>query len=93
MVQFSFAIAEAQVKAANGQIALADESLMRIIAETKKAGFVGYELEARLVLAEIQLRSARTATAQARLLAVEKDARTKGFWLIAHKAGTLFVEP
>ena len=89
MVQFSFAIAEAQVKAANGQIASADESLTRIIAETKKDGFVGYELEARLALAEIQLRSARTATAQARLAAVEKDARTKGFLLIAHKAGSL----
>jgi tetratricopeptide (TPR) repeat protein len=89
MVQFSFAIAEAQVKAANGQIASADESLTRIIAETKKAGFVGYELEARLALAEIQLRSARTATAQARLAAVEKDARSKGFLLIAHKAAIL----
>jgi len=93
MVKFAFAIAEAQAKAANGQVAPAAEGLTRIVVETKQSGFVGYEFEARLALAEVQLRSAQTATARARLALVEKDARDRGFLLIARKAGSLEGRP
>lgn len=89
MVQFAFAIAEAQAKAANGQAAPATESLTRVIAETRKFGFLGYGLEARLALAEIQLKLAKGAKARDRLAEIERDARTQGFLLIARKAGSL----
>jgi hypothetical protein len=89
IVQIAFAIADAQAKAANGRVAPATESLTRIIAETKESGFLGYELEARLALAEVQSGPAKTTASPARVAALEKDARAKDFLLIAHKAGSL----
>ena len=86
MVQFAFAIVEAQVRAVNGQVAPAKDSLARIITETKKSGFFGYQLEARLALAEIELKSAKTASVHFHLKALERDARERGFLLIANKA-------
>jgi DNA-binding winged helix-turn-helix (wHTH) protein/tetratricopeptide (TPR) repeat protein/TolB-like protein len=86
MVQFAFAIVEAQVRAANGQVSPAKDSLTRIIAETKKSGFVGYQLEARLAFAEIELKSAKNVGARAHLKALERDARERGFLLIANRA-------
>jgi hypothetical protein len=46
-------------------------------------------LEARLALAEIQLKLAKGAKARDRLAEIERDARTQGFLLIARKAGSL----
>ena len=93
MVQFAFAIVEAQARAANGQTTPATESLMRTIAETRKFGFLGYGLEARLALAEIQLKLAKSAKAHDRLAEIERDAQTRGFQLIARKAGSLRAQP
>jgi DNA-binding winged helix-turn-helix (wHTH) protein/tetratricopeptide (TPR) repeat protein len=91
MVQLSYAIVEGQVRAANGQAAPAIENLTRIIAETKKSGFYGYHLEARLALAEVELQSGKAASAHAHLKTLEQEARERGFLLIAKKAATLFV--
>jgi predicted negative regulator of RcsB-dependent stress response len=91
MVQLGYAIVEGQVRAENGQVAPAIENLTRIIAETKKSGFYGYQLKARLALAEVEWQSGKAATAHAHLKTLQQEARERGFLLIADKAANLFV--
>ena len=55
-------------------------------AEAARFHLAGAELEARLALGEIEVKSGHTASGQARLLALEKDAGAKGFLLVARKA-------
>jgi hypothetical protein len=61
------------------------------LAEAKEDGFVRYELEARLVLGEIELKSANPLVGRTGLTAVEKDADAKGFYLIARKAANMHI--
>jgi hypothetical protein len=49
-------------------------------------GFVGIELDAQLALAQLATRSEPAAKAREKLRILEKDARAKGFDLIACKA-------
>jgi hypothetical protein len=51
-------------------------------------GYASYAFEARLALGEIEMKSGHTAAGRARLVALERDARRKGFLLIAGKAVT-----
>jgi hypothetical protein len=51
-----------------------------------KHGFVPEQLEARLALGEIEMKSGASDAGRARLAALEKDAQAKGFLLIARKA-------
>jgi hypothetical protein len=48
-------------------------------------GFVSYEFEARLALAEIEMRSGRTSIARAHLQDLEKETAAKGLGCIAHQ--------
>jgi hypothetical protein len=54
-----------------------------------RSGYVGYQLECRLALEEIELTSGKSAASRARLERLQKDAKEKGFDLIARKAATL----
>jgi hypothetical protein len=84
------AIAVARVDAAAGgpPAARVSETLAAAVAEAAGMGHVALELEARLALAEVEARRdrrlARDDAAQ-----VERDARAKGFGLIATKAAAL----
>ena len=49
---------------------------------------MGIELDARLVLAEIEMKSGQTTAGRAHLTAVEADARAKGYNLVARNAAT-----
>jgi tetratricopeptide (TPR) repeat protein len=60
--------------------------LEAIIAQAKGYGCVASEFEARLALAEVEIRSAHAASGRARLAQIEKDSAAKGFLLIANKA-------
>jgi len=64
----------------------ATRSLQSIIAETGRQGFLGYQFEARLALARIQLKEARGGGARGTLEKLEKDARAVGFEAIALRA-------
>jgi tetratricopeptide (TPR) repeat protein/TolB-like protein len=66
--------------------AAAGRSLEATLAEATRLGFVPYQYQARLALAEIELKAGHSAAGRARLVALEKDARAKGFLLIAQKA-------
>ncbi len=91
-VQFAVEITAARVLAASGNRSDATQgakSLDATIARARRLGFLGYEFEARLALAEIEMKSGSTAAGRAHLGALEKEARAKGFDRVARKAGTL----
>jgi hypothetical protein len=56
--------------------------------KARKAGYLGDELEIRLALEEIS-KSSRSAAARSRREQLERDAKNKGFDLIARKAAAL----
>ncbi len=81
-------ITRARILAASGKpsdVTRAIKNLKAIVAETAGSG----QLEARLALGEIELRSENPAAGRATLQALEKDATAKGFLLIARKAAAL----
>jgi ATP/maltotriose-dependent transcriptional regulator MalT len=82
-------ITAARVRAASGSRAdkaEAAKSLGEVAKEATKIGFANYGLEARLALGECELQAGNSTQGRADLKAVEKDARNKGFALIAGKA-------
>jgi len=88
-VRFSAAITGARVRAASGKrsdLAEATKSLEATLAQAMKSGFAGYQLEARLALGEIEMKSGNPSAGRDRLEALEKEAKAKGFGLIARKA-------
>jgi eukaryotic-like serine/threonine-protein kinase len=80
------AITVAEVAGASGRTATATQALERTMAEARKLGFRGMEFAARLALGEIEIKHGRADAGQARLEALEKEAREKQFLLIARKA-------
>lgn len=76
----------ASVRAANGGMREASGKLISSIAECRKYGYLGGELEARLALGELELRMGKVSEGRAHLFTLEKDATAKGFKLIAAKA-------
>jgi eukaryotic-like serine/threonine-protein kinase len=86
--RFLFGIADARVQAAVGRLDEARQSLKTVIAETTKDRNLRYELEARLALCEVEAKT-DPATARAYAKALEEQARSKGFGLIARKALTI----
>jgi eukaryotic-like serine/threonine-protein kinase len=63
-------------------------ALSKTSVEAGKLGYVGIQLQARLALGEIEMKSGKRILGRNHLEAVEKDAAAKGFFLIAHQAST-----
>jgi DNA-binding winged helix-turn-helix (wHTH) protein/tetratricopeptide (TPR) repeat protein len=86
--RFIFEITNARVLAASGKPNEARKILRAQLAEATQHHYVHYGLEARLALCEVE---ARTDPAAARLHGkiLEKEARRKGFGMIARKAQAL----
>jgi serine/threonine protein kinase/tetratricopeptide (TPR) repeat protein len=84
--RLDYEVAAARILAASGHPTEAKKKLEATLSEAAKYGFVGSQLEARLALGEIDMRSGGLAAGGARLAALEKDAQAKGFLLIAHRA-------
>ena len=85
-VRLKTQIIAAQVLSAAGSPDVASKNLRLAIKDAQKAGFFIRQLEASLALAEIEAKSGKKTEARALLQSVEKDARGKGFLLIARKA-------
>jgi eukaryotic-like serine/threonine-protein kinase len=64
----------------------ARKDLVAIIAKSREMGYRGIELDARLALAEIEMKARQMAAGRAQLAAIETDAKAKGYNLIARKA-------
>jgi TolB-like protein/Tfp pilus assembly protein PilF/predicted Ser/Thr protein kinase len=86
------AIAGARVEAASNdqqRIAEARQTLTLVESEASKLGFVDRQLEARLALAEIDLKGIEAQSAGVRLAELQRRAQQLGFGLIAQKARRL----
>jgi eukaryotic-like serine/threonine-protein kinase len=88
-VQLAFAVAHARSEAASGKIGPAKTILKEALAKATRSGYVGDQLECRLALEEIELKSGKSPASRARLEQLQKDAKEKGFNLIARKAAAL----
>jgi hypothetical protein len=88
--RLSLAVAVARVEAAAGgpRAARVSEKLAAAVAEAVGMGHVALELEARLALAEVDVAGGRRL-ARDHAVQLERDARAKGFGLIATKAAAL----
>jgi ATP/maltotriose-dependent transcriptional regulator MalT len=86
-VKISVAIAAARVRAASGRDDRAEaiQSLKTIIAEARKIGFLDRQLEARLVLGEIDSASSNVPYNDS-LAAIQVEAQARGYGLIAREA-------
>jgi hypothetical protein len=71
---------------ANGNPTASRIQLQRTLESARAHHLLGVELETQLALAELKKKLGQRVEAQADLLALEKDARGKGFGLIAAKA-------
>jgi len=88
----AFEIVAARVQFALGNSAAAKKKLEGALSESIKAGFVPYQFEARLALGEIEIKSNQSAAGRAHLEQLRKDAASKGFLLIVHKAAAAAAE-
>jgi hypothetical protein len=83
---FEAITADASVNAELGRTGEAMRALERVRSEANHYGFLAYELEAGLQLGELELRVGNVTAGRTRLERLEKDARDKGFLLVANKA-------
>ena len=84
--QLAFAIAMARADAASQKFAAAKNILKEALGKATKSNYLGDQLEARLTLEEVELKSTKSPASRARLGQLQKDAKEKGFNLIARKA-------
>jgi eukaryotic-like serine/threonine-protein kinase len=86
--EMTVATAAARVEAVSGGMSRDDaaKALQQIVTKANHLGFVPYELEPQLALAEIELTFGDGANARSHLEAVQKEALNRGFGLIALKA-------
>jgi tetratricopeptide (TPR) repeat protein len=86
--RLSLDLDNARVLAATKRLLAAEIAARRMLTEAHKLGLVRLELEAALNLGQIQLERKKSQDSRARLANLSKDARAKGFFLIAQKAAT-----
>jgi hypothetical protein len=86
--ELKVAMSTARVRALAGGLAkdAVTKSFQEIASKADRLGFVPYELEPRLVLAEIEVDLGDRANARSELEALRKEAAHRGFGLIALKA-------
>lgn len=82
------AISSARIQAVSGGIAQDDaaKTFREIASKANRLGFVPYELEPRLAIAEIEVNLGDRVNARTHLEALRKEASDRGFGLIALKA-------
>jgi len=94
-LHFEVDIAEALCRAAAanhsrpGETTAAKRELEAVLAKATRHGYVGYQFQSRLALGEIEMKSGKTTAGRARLQGLERDAKAKGFLLIARKAAAI----
>jgi DNA-binding winged helix-turn-helix (wHTH) protein/tetratricopeptide (TPR) repeat protein/TolB-like protein len=62
------------------------KELAAIVTKSRELGYQGIELDARLALAEMEMKAGQTTAGRAQLTAIEADAKAKGYNLVARKA-------
>jgi serine/threonine protein kinase/tetratricopeptide (TPR) repeat protein len=84
--RFEATLASARVLGATGRTSEALKKLDSMLAETRKYGYLAYEYQTRLALGKIEMQAGKIGAGGARLAALEREARAKGFELIAGKS-------
>jgi DNA-binding winged helix-turn-helix (wHTH) protein/tetratricopeptide (TPR) repeat protein len=93
-IRWQTAITAARIETAQKDLAhsaagiAARKELATIITKSRELGYMGIELDARLALAEIEMKAGQTIAGRAHLTAIEADAKAKGYNLLARKATT-----
>jgi tetratricopeptide (TPR) repeat protein len=85
LARFDAELANGRVLAASDKSAEALPQLEALLTEAKKYGYLGYEYRARLALGEVEMKSGKATARRARLAALDKEATSTGFLLIARK--------
>jgi len=94
-LHLSIEIAGARVRAASSHYADTDVEaqvaalLNAALSDAKNHGYLGHQLDARLALAEMKIKSGKTAEGRKELTVLEHEARAKGFMLVARKAANV----
>ncbi len=86
LLRLQFALASARVAMASGNSGSVRHSLQRVIQEARQHEFLSVDLEAQLTLAQLSKQTMSEGAAREQFVALEKEARAKGFGLIARKA-------
>jgi hypothetical protein len=73
---------------ASGKTPDAEKTLLHAAEEARKAGLLDQQFEIKLALGETEIKAGKRATGQARLNSLEREAKARGFLLIARKAAT-----
>jgi hypothetical protein len=96
-IRWQTAITAARIETAEKNFArsaagtAARKELATIITKSRALGYMGTELDARLALAEIEMKAGQSTAGRAHLAAIEADAKTKGYNLIARNAALAHV--
>jgi eukaryotic-like serine/threonine-protein kinase len=91
-IRWRTAITAARIETSEKDIAhsaagiAARKELSAIIAKSRELGYMGIELDARLALAEIEMKEGQTTAGRAQLTTIEAAAKAKGYNLIAREA-------
>lgn len=84
--RFEEQFAAAAVRSQAGNFTEAFKILETIRSEASRHGYVGYELESRLRIGKLELKSGKQSAGRAHLTQLESDANSHGFALIARKS-------
>jgi serine/threonine protein kinase/tetratricopeptide (TPR) repeat protein len=87
MSRISIDILNSQLLTTSGNPEQAINQLQTSLQKSKKSGFGQLEFEARLALGEAEIKGGKATVGRADLRALERDAKAKGYMLIARKAG------
>jgi eukaryotic-like serine/threonine-protein kinase len=87
--RLDFAIVSAWLDGTAGKTTAANSRLEQVNSQAVKAKLVGYQLESKLTMAQINSKSSKTAESRIRLEELQREAADKGYVLISRKAATL----
>jgi DNA-binding winged helix-turn-helix (wHTH) protein/tetratricopeptide (TPR) repeat protein len=86
LLHLQFQLAAARVELALGHLDVAGKEIQAMRAEATATGYVAFEFETRLALAEWMEASGKSAESKELLMALEKTANQRGYKLVANKA-------
>jgi serine/threonine protein kinase/tetratricopeptide (TPR) repeat protein/TolB-like protein len=84
--RFDAQFAVAGVREQTGNFGDAFKILETVRSQASRYGYLGYELESRLRLGQLELKSGKQSAGRARLTELQSDAFSRGFALIARKS-------
>jgi eukaryotic-like serine/threonine-protein kinase len=88
-VRLEFVVVSGLAYAATGNLSKAKSTLGTALATATKSGYLEYELEARLAIGEMVWKSSRAPEARLQLDNLEREAKGKGFDLIARRTAAI----